>query len=91
MRRTSWIFVLFFVIGESACGSTADKKPPSPDAPTELVSCPDCGGMVRMPVIAEGLAQGVAITEIAAFQSLKVPIMKDGKPPDRARSRSGVT
>jgi hypothetical protein len=41
--------------------------------------------MVRVPVIGDGLAQGVTISEIAAFQSLKYPIMKDGQPADPGR------
>src|ERR1051326_1353686 len=70
------------VIATIACGSTTTKKPPTPDAPTELVQCPDCGGMVRMPIIAEGMAQNIGISEIAVFQVLKSEVMKDGKAPD---------
>jgi hypothetical protein len=76
MKRIAWIFG---VLAACSSGGGGDKKAPIPDAPTELVNCPDCGGMVRMPVIAEGLAQNIVISEIAAFQVLKVPIMKDGK------------
>lgn len=73
----------FFLAAVAACSSVVgDKKPPVPDAPTELVSCPDCGGLVRMPIIPDGIAQNVAIKEIAAFQALKIPIMKDGAAPD---------
>jgi hypothetical protein len=76
MNRFAWSLGL--LVACSGGGGVGDKKPPIPDAPTELVNCPDCGGMVRVPVIAEGLAQGIAITEISALQSLKVPIMKNG-------------
>src|SRR5437588_125457 len=50
--------VVFALALLTACGGGSDKRPPAPDAPTELVACPDCGGLVRMPIIADGLTPG---------------------------------
>lgn len=80
MRSKSIMFALALV----AC-SASDKKAPPADPPTEAVACNACGAPVRLPIINAGLAQGVTISEIAAFQTLKYPIMQGGMEADHGR------
>lgn len=73
--------VLFLSVLISSCGSAGPE--PKKEPPTELTPCPECGGAVRTPALAQGVVAGLTISEIAFFQALKVPVMKDGQKADR--------
>lgn len=73
--------VLFLSALFASCGSAGPE--PKKDPPTDLTPCPECGGPVRTPALSEGVVSGVTINEIAFFQALKVPVMKDGLKADR--------
>jgi hypothetical protein len=77
--RTKYLVLSLSVIA-AACGSG---PAPTKDPPTDLTPCPDCGGTVKTPALPQGLVQGLTINEIAFFQALKVPVMKDGQKADR--------
>lgn len=78
--RTKYLVLGLSILAACGSGSTGPKEPP-----TDLTPCPACGGSVKTPALPQGLVQDVTINEIAFFQSLKVPVMKDGQPADRGK------
>jgi hypothetical protein len=57
-----------------ACGSGDSGKPA-----VEMVACPSCSGSVPFLPLSAGPLANLTLTEVAAFQVLKAPLMKDGQ------------